>query len=93
MAYWYASLPNEFTDITSKFPHLNALSEIHSTLLYLTPKNKKFESYFLKLKDKPCTITILGYGYNANFLTLDVKEVIYIYIIMILFLFMVKNNI
>jgi N-glycosidase YbiA len=75
MSYWGASLENEFTHITSNFPNLNALYEIHSTLLYLSPKNKKFESHFLKLENKPCTITLLGYGYNANYVALDVKEV------------------
>lgn len=75
MSYWCASLQNEFTHITSNFPNLNALSEIHSTLLYLTPKNKKFEGQFLKLENQSCTITLLGYGYNTNYVALDVKEV------------------
>lgn len=75
MAYWCAQLSNDFADITNQFPNFNVINEIHSTLLYLTPKNKKFESTMLKFENLPCTITMLGYGYNNNFLALDVKNV------------------
>lgn len=79
IAFWAVEFSiSDFSKYTKINSNLIPLSTIHSTLLYITSKNKNHSHIFEKLEAIKCKTTISGYCYSNDAIVMKVSNITYI---------------